>query len=379
MTKFYALLFLAGLMVAGCQTATKAYNKGDYADAVELGIKKLQKEPADAETISLVKEAYTLAVNQSEAAIRRLSNSPGDNRFDALVREYNRLQDLYETIQQSPVAAAAIRPTDYSEYIQTYRNRAAEVYITDAERWMHVGTKQGFREAYHAYNKALRFQNTADLQRRREEALQAAMTKILVLPIQNYGGYNFHTNFQLQQLQAGVMRTLAFNTNDNFVRFYTEWDLRNNNLEPDQLLEMQLGRMRIGQPFDETSFRDVSKRVVVKETVYKPDSVVKEYATVRARIQNTRRILLSEADLFLTIRDVNGRVIWTDRFTGQHRWQTEFATYTGDERALSDADRSQLNRNPAVNVPSESAITEELYRQIQQDLANRLRGHFGRF
>jgi hypothetical protein len=38
MTKFYFLLFSAALFLAGCQTASKAYNKGDYADAIELGI-----------------------------------------------------------------------------------------------------------------------------------------------------------------------------------------------------------------------------------------------------------------------------------------------------------------------------------------------------
>jgi hypothetical protein len=81
----------------------------------------------------------------------------------------------------------------------------------------------------------------------------------------------------------------------------------------------------------------------------------------------------------MTIRDVRGSVIWNDRFTGQHRWQTEFATYTGDERALSQADRDQLNRSPNRNVPSEDVIMSELYRQIQIDLSNRLRGYYARF
>jgi hypothetical protein len=163
------------------------------------------------------------------------------------------------------------------------------------------------------------------------------------------------------------------------VRFFSEWDLRNNNLEPDQVLEMNLGRIRIGQPFDENGAREVSKQVVVKETVYKPDSVVKQYATVSARITNTRRTLLSEGDLYLTLRDVKGRVLWTDRFTGQHRWQTEFATYTGDERALSENDRTQLGRTNNVTPPREEEIMRELYRQIQSDLSSRLRGYFARF
>lgn len=379
MTKFYFILFSASLFFMGCKTASKAYSKGDYADAIELGVKKLQKDPSDSETKDLVKSAYTYAVSQSEANIRNLSNSTGDNRYEAILREYSRLQDLYETIHLSPAAAIAIQPTNYSGYVQTYRDKVTEVHLDNAERWMKEGTKRAYREAYNEYGYALRYQNNADIKRKRDEAYNMAVTKILVVPIQNYGGYSYHTNYQLQQFQEEVMRTLAYNMNDNFVRFYSEWDLRNKDLEPDQVLEMNLGRIRIGQPYDEHTNREVSKQVVVKETVYKKDSVVKEYATVRAKITNTRRTLLSEGDLYLTIRDARGRVLWSDRFTGQHRWQTTFATYTGDERALSESDRSQLSRSNNYNPPREEEIMSELYRQIQLDLSSRLRGYFARF
>jgi hypothetical protein len=379
MTKFYFFLLSTTLFFAGCKSASKAFNQGDYADAVELGVKKLQKDPSDAETCDLVKSAYTYAVNRYEANIRNLLNSTSDDRYEAILREYNRLQSLYETIRQSPAAANVVNPTDYSEYVQTYSAKAADVHVANAERWMNEGTKRAFREAYNEYNRALRLQNTADIKQKRDKAYDLALTKILVVPIQNYGNYRYHTDYQLQQFQADVMRTLAYNMNDNFVCFYSEWDLRNKDLEPDQVLEMNLGRIRIGQPLDERSVREVSKQVVVKETVYKKDSVVKEYATVRARISNTRRTLLSEGDLYLTIRDPSGRILWTDRFTGQHRWQTEFATYTGDERALSETDKAQLNRNTNYNPPREEEIMSELYRQIQLDLSNRLRGYFARF
>ena len=378
MTKFY-LPLLTALFFIGCKSASKAYNKGDYADAVELGIKKLQKDPSDAETSDLVKSAYSFAVNQHESNIRSLTNSNSDNRYEAILREYSQLQDLYETIQSSPFAARTIKPSDYSAYLQTYRDKVAEQHLAVAERWMTEGTKRAFREAYNEYNYALRYQNTSDIKRKRDDAYNAALTRILVVPIQNYGGYSYHSDLQLQQFQTDVMRTLAYNLNDGFVRFFSEWDLRNNNLEPDQVLEMNLGRIRISQPLDESSAKEVSKQVVVKETVYKPDSVLKQYATVSAKIINTRRTLLSEGDLYLTLRDAKGRVVWTDRFTGQHRWQTEFATYTGDERALSENDRTQLGRTNNVTPPREEEIMRELYRQIQSDLSSRLRGYFARF
>lgn len=379
MTKFYSFLFASAFFLAGCKSVSKAYNQGDYADAIELGIKKLQKDPSDTETRDLVKSAYTFAVSQHESRIRSLSSGSSENRFESILREYNQLQDIYETIQQSPSAANAIRPVNYADYVETYRNKAAEVHLANADRYMDEGTKRAYREAYNAYGQALRYVNSSDVRKKRDDAYNAALTKILVVPIQNYGGYSYHSNLQLQQFQNDVMRTLANNIHDNFIRFYSDWDLRSKDLEPDQVLEMNLGRLMIGRPVDNSTTREVSKQVVVKETVHKPDSVTKQYATVKARITTTRRTLLSEGDLYMTIRDVNGRMVWNDRFTGQHRWQMEFVTYTGDERALSDNDKALINKAPTNRVPSEAEIMAELYRQIQLDLSGRLRGYFARY
>jgi hypothetical protein len=379
MTKFYLLLVAASIFFVGCKTASKAYSKGDYADAIELGVKKLQKDPYDAETKELVKSAYTFAVNQHEDAIRTLSNSSSDNRYESILREYNKLQDLYNTITQYPAAAQMIPATNYSSYVQTYRDKVADAHLANAEKWMEEGSKQAYRNAYNEYRIALHYRDNMVIKAKRDEAYNAALTKILIVPIQNYGGYNYNSSYQLQQFQNEVMRTLANNMNNDFVRFFSEWDLRNNNIEPDQILEMNLGRIRIGQPYDERNQRQVSKEVVVKEVVYKPDSIVKQYGTVRATITTTKRMLLSEGELYLTLKDPKGRILWSDRFTGQHRWQTDFATYTGDERALSESDRSLLNRNNNYNAPREEEIMGELYQQIQSDLSYRLRNYFSRF
>ena len=378
MTKFYFLLFTAFLALSSCKSVTKSYNKGDYADAIELGVKKLQKDPYDAETRDLVKSAYTFAVNEHEEAIRNFSNSSNDNRFESILKEYSKLQDLYATIHQYPAVAKMISATDYSSYVQTYRDKVADIHLENAEKFMDEATKQAYKRAYDEFNYALRYRDNLAIKAKRDEAYNAALTKVLVVPIQNYGGYSYNSSYQLQQFQNDIMRTLSYNINDNFVKFFSEWDLQNKTLEPDQILEMNLGRIKIGQPYDQRTQREVSKEVVVKEVVYKPDSVIKQYGTVRATITTTKRTLLSEGDLYLSFRDPKGRTLWTDRFTGQHQWQTEFATYSGDERALSESDRSLLNKIHNYNAPREEDIMAELYRQIQNDLSYRLRNYFSR-
>src|SRR5215216_5532125 len=106
MTKLYSLAIVCSLILLySCKTASKAYQKGDYTDAIELGVKKLQKDPYDYETKDLVQKAYNYTVQDRENQIKILSSSRDDDRYEKIFRQYLYLQDLYQTIHSSPNAA----------------------------------------------------------------------------------------------------------------------------------------------------------------------------------------------------------------------------------------------------------------------------------
>src|SRR4029078_9092152 len=157
MTNFYTFVLALTVIIFSCKSASKSYQKGDYTDAIERGVKKLQKDPNDYETRELVKNSYKYTVNQHEDEIRILSNSKGDSRYEKIYQEYYSLQRLYETIREYPVAAQLVKPTDYSEYVNTYSDKAAKAHLTKANKWMEEGTKIAYREAYKEFNVALQY------------------------------------------------------------------------------------------------------------------------------------------------------------------------------------------------------------------------------
>ena len=381
MTKFYPLTIAASLILLySCKSASKSYHKGDYTEAIERGVKKLQKDPDDYETRELVQKSYTYTVNEHEDQIRILSNSKSDNRFDRIYQEYVALQNLYNTIHQYPEAARLIKANDYSQSVETYRDKAADVHVAKAEKWIQEGTKEAYREAYKEYATAVNYRpDDFELRKQRDTAYDHAIVKVILNPIQNLGGYQYGSSYQLQNFQRDVVRTVSTNMNNDFVKFYSEYEARSKDVEPDQVMELNLSRISIGQPNDIKTSREVTKQVVVKEIVFREDSVKKEYGIVKANITTTKRTLLSQGDLFITVRDTKGRTIWNDRFTGQHKWETQFTNYTGDERALSDTDKTALNQNKNVNAPTEDQIMDELLRQIQSDLSYRLRNYYTRY
>jgi hypothetical protein len=385
--QFYILIFLAAVFAFySCKTANKLYNKGDYDGAVELAVKKLHKKPNDAELKSLLQEAYTYAVNEKENTIVNLSQSNTELKWEKMYAEYASLQKMYTAIHRSPEAGAVVNAADYSSYMSTYAEKAAEVRLQRGLRLMDNNDRNSFKNAYCEFQAAHNFTPTADIQNKMNEAYDAAVIRVVILPSDQVGygnnyGYNAgyqRVNYQMQNFEDEIARNLQYNTGSAFVKMYPMYEARNRNIQPDHLLDMGFTNFNIGQVYDERSSRQVSKRVVVKEIVVKPDSIVKEYATVYATITTTRRTLVSEGNYRMTIRTADGRWLWSDNIRGDHRWQTSFATYTGDARALSESDQSELN-NRECYPPSEDQIIRQILSDIGNDVHYRIRNFYSRY
>jgi tetratricopeptide (TPR) repeat protein len=384
MNKLYILIILCAVFTTACKTPGKAYDKGDYNQAIELAVKNLQKNPSDGETRAIAQNAYKQAIADHQSTIRQLSYSTSENTYEQIYNQYRQMQKLYDLIRQQPSLMSLIKPTDYTESIATYRDKAADVYYQKGLSRMEQKEKIAYRDAYQQFQKALRLKpNDAHYRKQAEESYRLAIVHVVVLPINDYYGgsrYGSSTNsYELRNFQEQIIRNLRYNSNNNFVKFHSEWDARGQNIEPDEILEMRLGRLEIGRPFDQQQTRNVSKEIVVKEIVYKADSIVRQTARVNAQVTITRRTLVSEGDLYVSAHDARGRTLWNDVFRGEHRWQVEFATYRGDERALSDNDKALMNRNDAYNTPREEEIMQQLLRQIENDMNYRIRNHYSRY
>lgn len=377
MNKIYFLPLVALLVLFGCKSASKAYESGDYQGAISRSLKKLQKDPYDYEAQDVLKKAYAFAVNKHQDEIRMLTASSSENRYEQIYYQYNTLQGLYRDIRGIPSADKAVKPTDYSSYLETYKGKIADMHVEKGDTWMKEGSRRGAREAYNQYRQALNHRpESMVIKDKLEDAYEAAVVDVLLLPTNTYTG-NINS-YEVRNFQNRIINQLASNSTHQFIRYFSEADLKAKKVKPLETVEVQLSHLDIGRPFDESSTREVSKEVVVKETVYKPDSVVKQTSTVKAKIITTKRTVVSMGDVVLTARDSLGKVVWTEVVKGEHRWQTQFATYNGDERALSDTDLNLVN-SKEQKAPSESTVINEVLRQLGSNLSSRLQNHYLRY
>jgi hypothetical protein len=382
-SKLYTLiLVVTGILVFSCRTATKLYNKGNYDEAVSLASKKLQKHPDDPEMQELIRAAYRNAVSVHEANIRTHSNSTNDMRWEWIYNEYAALQRLFDVTKGNILISKIVRPADYSSYLETYRGKAVDIRIERGENWLLQHDRQAYKNAYHEFQVADRLKpGDISIKNKMNEAYEMAVVNVLILSNNDYGfGYSSYNtnNYNNRNFGEEVLRDLKYHTGNEFVRFYSEWEAQSQRINPDQFIDMRFTHFNTGRVRDDNSSRDVSKRIVVKETVYRPDSIVYEYANVSARITTTKRIMNSEGLLQINIRDNDGRWLWSDNFRGDHHWSTEFASYTGDARALSETDKQLVNRRPE-NPPYEDEIIRHLMNEIDNNIPGRIRDFYRRF
>ena len=377
---YITILSAFSLFAFSCKTASKLYEKGNYDEAVELAAKKLQKDPKDPKLLDIINNSYSYAVTDHESRIHSLSLSTNEMRYESMYNEYLSLQRMYDAIYKVPSVLEIVKPFDYSEYLVTYSKKASEVRYDRGIAFMQRYTKKSYQDAYREFQLALRFDaGNRDATIKLNEAYEYAVTNVIILPMQQQGGYVYSSysvggnNFDDQ-----LVRDLQYNSGNQFVKFYSAWDARSQNVRIDQEVDLRIVTMDIGRQYDNRTTRKVSKDIVVKETAYKPDSVVKEYAKVNANIITTRRTMNSSVQLQVNVRNAEGRWIWNDNVNAVHNWSTEFATFTGDERALSDADKQIVNRRHEF-APPETEIMRVLLESVNNDAQYRIRNHFNRY
>lgn len=380
-TKFYTLSLIAvSFFFFSCKTASKLYEKGNYDEAVELAAKKLQKDPYDSKLRNIIQTSYRYAVEDHESRIRNNSQSSNELKWEWMYNEYAALQRMYDAIRKVPEINDLVHPTDYSSYLITYGEKAGDIRYDRGLSFMQRSDKQSYQNAYREFQAAERFiPGDRDIIQKKMEAYEYAVTNVVILPMQERYGFRYSSyNNSYNSLDEQLLRSLQYNSGNDFVRFYSDWDARSQNIRADEVVDMRLATLNMGRFYDTRSSRQVWKEVVIREIVYRPDSIVKEYGRVYADITTTRRTMHSDAILQVTVRNATGGWLWSDNFNATHNWTSEFASYTGDARALSESDKQLINRRQE-QPPREEEIIRCLMDEINNNALYRIRNYFNRY
>jgi hypothetical protein len=360
--RVFLFLLSLSLLITGCSSVKRNQQfiaSGNYDQAIDLAVRKLQKGKDGEkfqEHILLLEQAYKKAVTEDMRRINFLKKSNEPDATRKLYYLYSHLEDrqllirpLLPLYSLSQGRNAHFKFEDYSDEIIAAKAAYVADLYTEALRLKERNTVAGYRQSYNL------FCDVAELQPNyRDVDDQLANTRFL------------GTNFVLVQLtnQSGQIipvmleqELLDFNT-FGLDDFWTEY-----HTQPEQGINYQYAIdvlfRNIAISPERLSERELLREAEIKEGWrYKKDrqgnyildengNRIKEdiFKTVTARVTHViqEKAVLVQGDVryrdLLRNRDVNRHPLSTEFV-----FQNAFATFNGDERALTKEDLELIER-----------------------------------
>lgn len=373
----YLGIFLLSLLMA-CKSGEKAYNRGQYDEAVRLFVKKLQKRPNDSKSLELLPKAYQVALEARESNVNTQMLSNSTLKWERIRNEYSAMQNLYYIIQSSPAALSVVKPKDYASAITGAQENAAEARYDRGVAYLKKGDKASARKAFAEFQATLSLvSNYRDAKELMDQAFNAGTIYVAISQLQMRNPW---FQFTADNFRDALLRDLQNRKLDRFVQFIDEREARTQNFRPDHFLELTFYDFVVGQTYVDRFQKEVTKEIVIGQ-IKERDSTGKVvskdvWGTVKATIFTTKKTITSGGMMDYRITETdNNRLLRTNRIPGEYVWVNQFGTFKGDERALSDEDRKLIGGSD-VPPPNPQQLFTEMTRPIYNQLARELQQYY---
>ncbi|SNS49402.1 hypothetical protein SAMN05421640_0383 [Ekhidna lutea] len=363
------------VVLCACSSGKKLFEKGDYEAAVSTAVNRLQKSPGNKKARSTLKKAYPMAQKVHLNRIKQLKSSQDRFKWDRIASSYGRLNQMYDEIWRCP-ACMEVFPK-----VENYRNEFNDAAVLAAdERYdagvleLAKGTRESAIDAYRHFQRVQELRpNYKDTPQKLEESKYYATLKVVIdqIPVHSRSLGLSHEFFQ-NRLYEFVERG-RFN---EFVRFYSPAEANNEGLDqPDHIVVMQFDDFVVGQSFMKESTKQLTKDSVVVGQVEIEGVTRDAYGTVEAEYTEFSKYLDSRGLLDMKIFDARtNKILFQRKMSGEYRWLSEWASFQGDKRALSN---EQLLRSKQREAPAPPP--QFLFEQFCAPIYDQAVGHIRSF
>lgn len=377
-SKLMTLVMLI-LVLGACSSGKKAFEKGDYFESVLKAVERLRKNPKHKKSRETLKYAYPAAVDYLETQITDLKGSGQRLKWGRVVSAYEQINRMADEIRRSPGAQSVIRsPEFYSSKLTEARSMAAEEHYAEGLRLINPNNRQTSKDAFYMFQKSIGYvAGYKDAQNKMEEAREYATLKIVLEQIPVPGRYSLSANFFQDKVEE-FLRSGGIRRNP-FLRFYNPREAERVRLEADHILRIYFDDFVVGQIFKKENTSELRRDSVEIGQVKVGEETQPVYGTVKADYTLHRAEVVSKGLLAVQVIDArNNGVLLREQLPGTFIWFDEWASFNGDERALTDEEYA-LTRKRSIPPPPPQDMFIEFTRPIYNQLTNRLNSFYNRF
>ena len=362
------------IAITSCSTGKRLLEKGDYDKSVVKSVARLQKDPGNRTALKTLKQAYRFAMDDHMDNIRNAKLSSNVLRWEDVAEEYEQLNRLNEEIKKCAVCRDEIRGTDqYITELSEAKLKAAEVRYARGLKLLAENNRFSAKKAYYDFERASHlYPDFKDSRQKLDDAYWAAVLKVVVEPVEVTSPvYRFSNDY----FQEKIYEYLENYEDRSFIKFYTPKEARKKDLVPDQVLSLNFQDFEVGQTYFKEHVEEVS-RDSVKVGTQDGKAV---YGIVKAKISVFEKTITSGGLLNFRIIDWKSKnVISQENIPGTYIWNDKWASYRGDERALSDEQKRLMERRES-RPPAAQDLFLEFTKPIYSQLTDNIRHFYSRF
>jgi hypothetical protein len=372
----HLLITLAVLALVGCSSGKKAYERGDYYEAVMKSVSRLRQNPDHSKSQEALLAAYPMAVEYFEGQAKNeiASNSP--YKYKNAIAHYNSVNQLYEAIKHCPGCLKVVKnPVNFYSEIGPLKEKAAEESYNAGITALMKGTRVDAKTAYFNFVDVQSFSpGYKDVMEYITKSKDEATLKVIVEQIPVPARYNLSGGFFQDKVEEFLHRNYP---DQGFVKFYTPREAELVRLErTDQILRIQFDDFSVGNSVFREKEEEVSKDSVKVGDVKLEGKTVPVYNTVKAKFTTYTKEVSSNGLLSMIIVDAKtSGILSHQKFDGKYVWVSRWARFNGDERALSDAQLA-LCKLKETSPPVAQDMFLEFTRPIYDRLVPALKGFY---
>lgn len=363
------------IVLSACSTGRRSLEKGDYDKAVYQAVNRLKQDTDNRKAMQTLKKAYQYAEETHLTRVRELSLSSDILRWEAILNEYQALNNLSDEIRRCPSCRDAIgEPRKYVQEADEARHKAAEVRYARGLKLLAENIRESAKMAYFDFEKAEQLQpGFKDAKLKMDEAYWAAALKVVLEPVQVNRGVYAITN---EYFQNKIFEYLLNYEKRSFIKFFSPEEAKRTKLVPNQVLTLSFDDFAVGQTYIKERVEEVKRDSVKIGVSARQENI---FGTVKAQYTHFEKTITSSGLLDFRILDWKTKnIITNEKMPGTFVWSDEWGTYKGDERALNEMQKKMSNRRESP-APPPQALFIEFTKPIYDQLVDKINAFYRRY
>ena len=379
----YIYVFLIGILILNsCSTGQKAYQQGNYYDAIMKAVSRLSSDPDNRKASQVISEGYQMAVTYYQEEIDKVLTSNDLFKWKQTLDIMQTVNKMSDEIRRVPAARKLVSsPKTYTSEMADVQNRAAQEFYDAGMDALSRKTRETAKQAFlHFQNADALVRGFKDTQQKMLLAKDLATLKVVVEQIPVNGKFEYSAQFFYDNVFQ--MFNERFQEKD-FVHFFSPEQAEKAKLKfPDMVLQMGFYDFFIDRPQHSEEQQELNKQIEEKYQV----KISKDSTVTRTRMIPKKGKIKIYTDQeasggVLELKAVEfqtQKIVFTDKIQGQYTWQNKYGIFVGDNEVL-DKDLNNILNNKMVLPPASQDMFVLFTKPIYNQLADKLTNYFRQY